>query len=296
MKTPLELINLAALMERTCGKSEIVIGLIDGPIQVSHPDLAHAVIREIPGELSGTCSRAESAACMHGTFVAGMLCARRESTAPGICPACTLLLRPIFAESTSENRSMPSATPKELAAAIIDCVDGGARVINLSAALAQPSGNSEWELKDAMDYAARRGVIVVAAAGNQGAIGSSAITRHPWVIPVVACDLTGRPLSDSNLASSIGRRGLSAPGENITSLAADHKTTTAGGTSVASPFVTGAIALLWSEFPKVTAANVKTAVAPNVAPGRAAIVPPLLNVRAAHQNLMSLAGGRRGHE
>jgi subtilisin family serine protease len=285
MKSPLELINLVGLMERTSGNSEVVIGLIDGPIQMSHPDLAHAVIREIPGELSGACSRATSAACMHGTFVAGMLCARRESAAPAICPACTLLLRPIFAESTSENKSMPSATPKELAAAIIDCVDGGARVINLSAALARPSANTEWGLQDALDHAARRGVIVVAAAGNQSAIGSSAITRHPWVIPVVACNLAGGPLAESNLASSIGRRGLSAPGENITSLAADHKTATAGGTSVASAFVTGAIALLWSVFPDVTAGKVRTAMTPNVAPRRAAIVPPLLDARAAYQEL-----------
>lgn len=285
MKTPLELINLSGLMKRTRGSREVVIGLIDGPIQRSHPDLAHAVIREIPGELSGACARATSAACMHGTFVAGVLCARRESAAPAICPACTLLLRPIFAESTSEDPSTPSATPKELATAVINCVDGGARVINLSAALARPSPNTDRELQDVLDHAARRGVIVVAAAGNQGAIGSSAITRHPWVIPVVACDLTGGPLAESNLASSIGRRGLSAPGKNITSLAADHKTATAGGTSVAAAFVTGAIALLLSEFPGVTAGRVRTAMSPNVAPRRAALVPPLLDAWAAYQSL-----------
>ena len=39
-----------------------------------------------------------------------------------------------------------------------------------------------------MNHAAHRGVITVAAAGNQGTVGSSAITRHPWVIPVAACD------------------------------------------------------------------------------------------------------------
>ena len=59
---------------------------------------------------------------------------------------------------------------------------------------------------------------MVAAAGNQGTVGSSVITRHPWVIPVIACDLQGRPTTESNLGSSIGRRGLAAPGENIASL------------------------------------------------------------------------------
>ena len=47
------------------------------------------------------------------------------------------------------------------------------------------------------------------------------ITRHPWVIPVVACDLRGRPIGYSNFGNAIGRRGLCAPGHGITSLGAD---------------------------------------------------------------------------
>src|SRR5262249_15452964 len=148
-------------------------------------------IREIPGKLSGTCAQASSAACLHGTFVAGILCGKRGSAAPAICPNCTLLVRPIFAETTPGNGQMPSATPEDLAVAIVETIDVGARVINLSAALAQPSSKGERESQEALDYAARRGVIAVAAAGNQGTLGSSAITRHPWVIPVTACDLRG---------------------------------------------------------------------------------------------------------
>src|SRR5262245_15507603 len=83
---------------------------------MSHPDLAGANIRDISGGMAGACTEAGSAACLHGTFVAGMLSARRSAMAPAICPACTLLLRPIFAEMTSGNGQMPSATPVELAA------------------------------------------------------------------------------------------------------------------------------------------------------------------------------------
>jgi len=155
---------------------------------------------------------------------------------------------------------LPSATPQELAAAIIECIDAGARVINLSLALAQPSTKGEQALEEALHQAARRSVIVVAAAGNQGALGSSAITRHPWVISVVACDLQGRPMSESNLGRSIGRRGLTAPGDAITSLSAEGPPLRLGGTSVAAPFVTGTIALLWSEFPAATAAQIKLAI------------------------------------
>ena len=191
---------------------------------------------------------------------------------------------------------MPSATPKELAAAIIECIDAGARVINLSLALAQPSTTGEQSLEDALDQAVRRGVIVVVAAGNQGTIGSSAITRHPWVIPVVACDLRGRPMNESNLGGSIGRRGLRAPGDGITSLGAEGQSLTLGGTSVAVPFVTGAAALLWSAFPSATAAHIKLAVTQASAPRRASVVPPLLDAAAAYRLLSARMRGGEQHE
>lgn len=279
-------------MERTVGRPEVAIGLIDGPVAINHPDLAGANIREIPGTLVGSCSQAGSVACIHGTFVAGILCAKRGSAAPAICPNATLLLRPIFSETRSADGQLPNSTPEELATAIIESIGAGARVINLSAALAQPSPNGHRQLADALDYAARRGVIVVAAAGNQGMLGSSAITRHPWVISVVACDLQGKPMSQSNLGSSIGRHGLSAPGDNITSLGSESAPLTFGGTSAAAPFVTGAIALLWSEFPNATASEVQLAVTQATTSRRTTVVPPLLDAWAAYQ-LMAPVGVRK---
>lgn len=279
---PLDLVGLEPLMNRSSGRPNMIIGIIDGPVAVDHPDLA-SQISEIPGKGSGCCFQAESVACLHGTFVAGILGAKRDCSAPAICPDCTLLIRPVFSESTEGNTKMPSATPRELASAIIECVEAGTRCINLSLALSQPSSNDERELEQVLDYTARRGVIVVAAAGNQGTLGSSAITRHRWVIPVVACDLRGRPMNDSDLGSSIGRRGLRAPGEAITSLGATGKSLTLGGTSVATPFVTGSVALLWSAFPKATAAQVKCAITQVSGPRRTTVTPPLLNAWMAYQ-------------
>jgi subtilisin family serine protease len=178
---------------------------------------------------------------------------------------------------------MPSATPEELAEAIIDSVNAGARVINLSSALVEPSQQGESKLEQAFNYAAQRGVITVAAAGNQGMVGSSAITRHPWVIPVAACDAQGRPLNESNLGSSIGRHGLSAPGENVASLGTNGKPQTFGGTSAAAPFITGAIALLWSEFSGATAAQIKLAVTQAGALRRPTIAPPVLDAWGAYE-------------
>ena len=262
---PLDLVNLTKLMQVAGGgRREVAIGLIDGPVATNHSDLVAENIRDISDPNSGTCTQADSFACTHGTFVAGILCAKKGSPAPAICPNCTLLVRPIFAETNSGKADMPNATPEELATAIVETIEAGARVVNLSAALASPSSKGERKLEEALDQALRRGVIVVAAAGNQGTVGSSAISRHPWVIPVVACDLRGNPISYSNLGSSIGRRGLRAPGDGITSLGADGKPRTFGGTSAAAPFVTGAIALLYSAFPSASAAKIKLAVTPSL--------------------------------
>ena len=112
--------------------------------------------------------------------------------APAIAPGCTLLVRPIFSETKSEPfEAGPKATPVELAVAIIEPIRAGARVLNLSVALASPSMQSDASLDSAFDFAASRGVICVAAAGNQALVGSSAITRHPWVLPVGACASAG---------------------------------------------------------------------------------------------------------
>jgi len=284
---PLDLVKLPALMERTSGSPELKIGLIDGPVATQHPDLAEEHLREIPGNSGGACTQADSSACLHGTFVAGILSAKRGTMAPAICPNCTLLVRRIFAETKAANGETPSATPEELVQAILDCIDAGARVLNISAALAQPSMKSERALGEALDHAAKRGVIVIVAAGNQGTIGSTAITCHPWVIPVVGYDLQGRPMNHSNLGSSIGRRGLGAPGDRVTSIGANGKPLTLGGTSAAAPFVSGTVALLWSEFPTATAAEVKVAATQSYTPRRTTVVPPLLDAWAAYQTMRS---------
>jgi subtilisin family serine protease len=279
---PIRLVKLDVLMQRSSGAPDVVIGLIDGPVAMDHPDLAGSHIR-VTGSGRGTCSMASSIACQHGTFVAGILTARRGSSAPAICPDCTLLVRPIFPEMTSNGDGMPAATPTELAAAIREMVEAGARIINLSAALLQPTAIGVRKLQEALDFAASRSAITVAAAGNQGTVGSSAITRHPWVIPVAGCSLNGQPLSESNFGSSIGRRGLRAPAEQVTSLGSDGQPRRFGGTSAAAPFVTGTIALMWSDFPSATSNQIRSAVLYAGKTRRKAVVPPLLDAQGAYE-------------
>jgi subtilisin family serine protease len=291
MSNALDLVGLSALMRLSTGRPEVVIGLIDGPVAVAHADLAGSKIRELSGQASVACAKADSVACLHGTFMAGILLAKRGSPAPAICPGCTLLAYPIFAD-VPDNQEMPSATPEALAGAILKCIESGARIINLSLAITQSFGKGDRKLGDALDHAARRGVIVVAAAGNQGSVGGTIITRHPWVVPVAACDAQGRPTRESNLGHSMGLRGLRAPGEAISSLGANGQPVTLGGTSVAAPFVTGAVALLWSEFATATAAEVKAAVTRAIAGRRTTVTPPLLDAWAAYRLMNSHATRR----
>ncbi len=279
----LDLTGLSPLMAHTLGIPDVAIGLIDGPVAEGHPYLTPENFRSAGGK-NFFCTDPDSIACRHGTFIATILNAKRSAAAPSLCPGCTLLLRPVFSEYEWSNGELPEATPVELSSAIRDCINEGARIVNLSLALEEPSPEGDRELIDTLDYAERKGVIVVAAAGNQGIIAGSALTRHPWVIPVVACDLLGMPMPYSNLTGSIAKKGLMAPGEKITSLGSDGQPEKFTGTSTAVPFVTGAIALLWSESPRLKAPEIKSAITRRPV-RRRPVVPPLLNAWEAYQTI-----------
>jgi subtilisin family serine protease len=276
---PYALVGLPAVMQRTSGRPDVVVGLLDGPVATGLSALAGRIIGSAAGD--GRCVSAEGPACAHGTFVAGVLAAGRSSPTPGICPGCTLLVRPIFSDASAGNGAdAPRATPDQLVEALHDCVDAGVHVVNLSAAVAGPPPDPRRGLGPALDRAMRRGTIVVAAAGNRGVIGASVVTAHPWVIPVVAYTRAGRPLATSNLGASIGRTGLGAPGERIVGLSPSGDQAVWSGTSVATPFVSGAIALLRSEFPELPAERIRSAVTAS-AGRRRSIVPPFLDTQAA---------------
>ncbi len=283
---PLEQVRLAPLMLRTSGRPEILVALIDGPVLMAPPGLWTANLRQLGRPLPATCSHPSSSACLHGTFVAGILAAKRGTDAPSICPGCTLLVRPVFSEHTQANAETPSATPPELAEAILDAITAGARIINLSLAVAHSSTRAEKQLEDVLNHAATSGILIAAAAGNQSQVGASVLSRHPWVLSVAGCDASGRPLAQSNLGGSIGRFGLLAPAQNITSLGPSGTPETFGGTSAATPFVSGTLALLWSEFPSASASSIKLAVAGRHS--RTSVVPPLLDAEAAYQSLASI--------
>lgn len=285
----IDLVNLRPLLEMTEGLATVSIGLIDGPVQMDHPSLRH--LRSRLNKLStATCVTKSGYSCQHGTYIAGILFSERTSETPGLCPGCTPVFHQLFAETNSNERALPSASPQQLADAIHQCLDRGVAVINISAASFANRGEDDSNLEHALSRAASEGTLVVVAAGNQGSVGSTTITRHPWPIPVVAFNSAGLPLGYSNIGLSIGQRGLGAPGDAIRGLDSRGGTLTSGGTSAAAPFVTAIIALLWSVFPGLSPLQLRAAIGcmPR-AFGRVGIVPPLVNASVAYARAQSLS-------
>lgn len=281
---PLEIIRMNRLTAASSGRPEITIGVIDGPVDTSHDAFKDARIKGISSSTVLTCREKTGNSCCHGTFVAGMFCAGRSTRFPGICPDCTLLVRPVFRDGLSMQNNSPAVTPGDLARAIIETVIAGARIINFSMGLLNMSMQQHCRLQEAIDFASGRGVILVAASGNNGGIGHVPLFNHRGVIPVASCDRHGRFSSAANTGPSVGRRGLMAPGMDIAGAAPGGGYTTMSGTSTAAPFVSGACALLWSLFPQAAAADIKKAI---LLPGRPrkSIMPPLLDVEESWQAL-----------
>lgn len=289
---PLELTGLKPIMNISSGSPDVIIGLLDGSVDVNHPAFQGANIKTATHSQLTACKSASDMACVHGTFVTGILSAKRGVSAPAICPDCSIFLNPIFEQPfhnglKHEDVQPPSITPKELSKAITETIDFGAKIINLSAGLSVSSITSYDEIKESYDYALQKGVIIVVAAGNQGNIGSNPLVNHEWPIPVAACDADGRLGAISNFGHSIGTRGLMAPGINIKSAYPGGQYIHMSGTSFAAPFVTGALALLWSVFTKATAAELILALKRGSSSNHRhpSIIPPILNVNETYRLL-----------
>ena len=276
-------------MALSSGRPELSIGLIDGPIDLTHPAFADSKIKTVNNFQYDRCMSADSISCTHGTFIAGILCAKRGLSAPAICPSCTIVLFPLFSESTKDKSNLlPFSTPADLSNAIIETIEAGARIINLSIGLLSSSSSKIPELEEVYEYARDKGVIIIASAGNQGNVGFFPLINNKWIIPVAACDSQGRPMTKSNFGPSIGKQGVMAPGMNIISTLPGGRYGQMSGTSVAAPFVSGTIALLYSLFPKATPEELIYAVVRGLDCNRRSIVPPLLNADAAIRMLKEM--------
>jgi thermitase len=126
-----------------------------------------------------------------------------------------------------------------VAAGIEWAADSGAKVINMS--LAGDSFSST--LRDAVDDAWSRGIVLVAAAGNNGNNAYMYPAAYEHCIAVAATDQLDRRCGFSNYGNWVH---VSAPGSSILSLRSGGGTTLMSGTSMAAPHVSALAALLWA--------------------------------------------------
>lgn len=266
-------LGLNNLQRADDGIQRIKIGLVDGSIDTSHPALSNANIRLLNGE---RCHSKGSEGCRHGTFMAGVMVASKDSLAPALCPDAEIISRPIFCHA-SDLSQCPLVTEDHLLDAIKECIEAGANIINLSLGIHDQQHRISEKLKALYDEAERRGILIVAASGNQGANDISPLFHHPWVIPVGASNTEGRLLPSSNSGDWLWQRGVVAPGEHIVSLSPESGTVSMSGTSVAAAITSGIAAWLWSQYPQCRALEIKNALLQGISDEK----PASLNAQAS---------------
>lgn len=237
----LSIAGLAAFNERALeflGLSEVPANWGDGVVVAvldtgigQHPALAQAQIEQGPG--NGAID-----ANGHGTAMTGLL-AGRDAYARGLAPSARFLNLPVL-------DAAGQGTTFEVARGIVEAVDRGAQVINLSAGSSYDSA----VLREAADYAAARGVVVVAAAGNEGREAVRYPAGYENVVGVTSIDGANRRPGFANTGEAVD---IAAPGVGVYSTWQDEGYVSISGSSAAAPFVSGAIAMLMSETPGLSA-------------------------------------------
>ncbi|WP_066927017.1 PatA/PatG family cyanobactin maturation protease [Streptomyces sp. NBRC 110611] len=238
--------GLAALWGRTTGHDDIRIAVVDGEVDLEHPAFSGAAVTRLDGPWAHM--GVDGAKARHGTSVASVIFGQHHPAPPrsgqegpvlGMAPRCRGLIVPVFSEGRKTSQV-------DLARGIEAAVEAGAHVINLSGGQLAESGEADGLLRRAVELCAERNVLLVAAAGNDGCLCSHVPAALPSVLAVGAVDDHGVPLESSNFGSEYDSHGLLAPGAGVLVATPGGGTARAGGTSLATPIVSGLAALLLS--------------------------------------------------
>jgi subtilisin family serine protease len=201
----------------------------------------------------------------HGTHVAGIIAATRSNSIGVDGIADNVLIMPLRVVPNGDERD------KDVANAIRYAADNGAHIINMS------FGKSFEYRKDivdeAIDYASDKGVLFVQGAGNSNK-NSDVVNNYPTPIRLEP-DTVHLPnwitvgahdyLLDERFVADFSNYGertvdIFAPGVQIHSTIPNNKYTPFDGTSMASPVVAGVAALIWSYYPDLTAAQLRSVI------------------------------------
>jgi len=216
--------------EVTTGSTSINIAIVDTGVDLDHPDLAGKIVSNINFSTSGTVDDVYG----HGTHVAGIAAAMTNNGigVAGLGYTSTIMNVKVLGDTGSGAYS-------GVASGIIWAADNGAEVINLS--LGGSSASST--LEDAINYAWSKGVVVVAAAGNNGDTTPSYPAYYTNCVAVAATDTDDTLAYFSNYGKWVD---VAAPGVSIYSTLKDNGYGYKSGTSMASPHVAGLAALVFT--------------------------------------------------
>jgi hypothetical protein len=234
-------LNLPAAWDVTTGSAEIVVAVVDSGVDPTHPDLAGSVL---PGYDFVDRDADASPVDGHGTAVAGAVGSRADNGIGGVgaCFRCTILpLQVMGANGVALN--------VYIAEAIDYAVDRGAAVVNVS--LYGPS--SPPRLERAIQRARTAGVLVVAAAGNEGGDAPRYPAATPGAVSVGASTIDGRRAAISNHGSWVK---FAAP-ECAPIALLGGGSGVGCGTSVSTPLVAGIVALMRAQAPYAGAAELE---------------------------------------
>jgi thermitase len=200
--------------------NDILVAVLDTGIDVNHEDLAGKVVESV--NFSGSKTTADING--HGTHIAGIIAANANNGIgiAGASPGAKLLNVKI----AEDNGTVWASS---IAKGIVWATDRGAKVINMS--LAVPT--KYQPLEDAIQYAWRHGVVMVAAAGNY-VKNTTYPAAYDEVIAVAATNPDGTIWSESNDGSFVDTY---APGVSILSTLPNNKYGVMSGSSMASAYV-----------------------------------------------------------
>jgi hypothetical protein len=221
--------------------TNVKVAVIDSGVNGSHEDLAGSVLHGIDYIDAGSDGRKDPNG--HGTHVAGVIAAH-VNNARGIAGAAPgVKILPVRVLDSNGG-----GVASNVAKGIIWATDHGARVINLSLGGGEAPG-----IREAMQYANRKGAVVLAAGGNDGQSGNDPMypAAYPEAIAVAGVDDNLGHMAIGNTGKYID---VAAPGVGIVSTWGSSNTAyaSATGSSMATPYAAAAAALIVSENPKAS--------------------------------------------